>query len=137
MSRNCPDNASVKSQGQGPPGTSSFNIEPILETDSNGQPEVLDSLPLGAICFGDSEKLAPVLPWPLEEWREHYPYWNEPNILARENLGDCYAMMVDTSLTLEAPFPGGYRYDSSDLRPELRFRVREGKRRMTMRSWID
>jgi hypothetical protein len=78
---------------------------------------------LGAICFGDSEKLAPVLPWPLEEWREHYPYWNEPNILARKNLGDCYAIMVDTILTLEAPFPGDYRYDSSDLRPELRFRV--------------
>ena len=45
MSRNCPDNATVKSQGQGPPGTSTFNVEPVplADTDSEEQPEVLDS----------------------------------------------------------------------------------------------
>jgi hypothetical protein len=64
-----------------------------------------------------------VHPWPLEEWRDHYPYWNEPNILAREKLGNCYAMIADTILTLEAPYPGDERFNSACLRPELRFHV--------------
>jgi hypothetical protein len=32
-------------------------------------------------------------------------------------------MVIDTILTLGAPFPGNHRYDSSELCPELRFRV--------------
>ena len=125
MSRNCPDNASMKSQGQGPPGASTFNVKPIslTETDSEEQAEVLESLPLGAICFGDSEKLTSMQPWPLEDWRDHYPYWNRPNILARESIGDCYSMIIDSILTLNAPFPGDEWYHSFDLRPELRFYV--------------
>jgi hypothetical protein len=125
MSRNCPDSASVKSQGHGPPGASTFNIEPMHETDSDEPAEVLVSLPLGAIAFGDSERLTSVLPWPLDEWRQHYPYWNEPQILTRENIGNCYAMVIDSILTMEAPFPGDEQYDSSTLRPELRFYVHQ------------
>ena len=70
MSRNCPDNASMKSPGQGPPGKSAFNVEPVplTETESEEHTEVLDSLPLGAICFGDSKGLASIRPWPLDEW---------------------------------------------------------------------
>ena len=125
MSRNCPDNASVKSYGQGPPGTSAFNMEPVQETDDSeeAQTEVLDSLPLGAVSFGDPEQATSVQRWPISEWREHYPYWGEPNILARATIGDCYAMVVDSILTMEAPFPGDYRYDAPSLRPELRFHV--------------
>jgi hypothetical protein len=96
-----------------------------MEADSDSQPELLDSLPLGAICFGDDEGLTSVIPWPLEEWRDHYPYWKELNISPRETIGDCYAMVIDTILTLGAPFPGDHQYDSSELRPELRFRVRK------------
>ena len=88
------------------------------------QAEVLESLPLGAICFGDSEKLTSVQRWPLEDWKDHYPYWNEPNILARESIGDCYSMIIDSILTLNAPFPGDEWYHPFDLRPELRFYVR-------------
>ena len=124
ISRNCPDNATVKSHGQGPPGASTFNVEPIpLETDSDEQAEVLDSLPLGAMFFGDSEKLTSGRPWPLDEWRMHYPYWNEPNILARENIGNCYTMVADSILTLEPPFPGDELYFAENIRPELRFHV--------------
>ena len=125
MSRNCPDNASVKSQGQGPLGASVFSVEPIPEIDSDEHAEVLDSLPLGAMSFGDSERLTSILPWPLEEWREHYPYWNEPQVLAREDIGDCYAMVMDSILTREAPFPGDPPYESPSLRPELRFYVHQ------------
>ena len=51
MSRNFPDNDMVKSQGRGPPGASSFSVEPVplTDTDSDEQPEVLDSLPQGAM----------------------------------------------------------------------------------------
>ena len=122
MSRNCPDNASVKSYGQGPPGTSAFNVEPVQETDEE-QTEVLDSLPLGAVSFGDPEQVTSAQCWPMDEWRMHYPYWDEPHILARAAIGDCYAMVVDSILTLGAPFPGDCRYDCPTLRPELRFHV--------------
>ena len=124
MSRNCPDNTVVKSHGQGPPGTSTFNVEPIPDLGSDsGEAEVLDSLPLGAMCFGDSERLTSVSPWSLAEWKSHYPYWNEPNVLAREHIGDCYAMVIDSILTLEPPFPGDEAYVAYDLRPELWFHV--------------
>ena len=108
----------IKSQGRGPLGASSFNMEPmtLVETDSDEQPEILDSLPLGALFFGDPDRTTSVHPWPIDEWVSHYPYWEEPNILARERIGDCYAMVVDTILTIEAPFPGDARYDSSELR---------------------
>ena len=104
-------------------------MEPLLptETESEEQAEVLDSLPLGAMFFGDPERLASVMPWPIKEWSHHYPEWSKPNILAREKLGDCYAMMTDTILTLEPPFPGDHLYCVLDLRPELRFHVRQEK----------
>ena len=96
MSRNCPDNTVVESHGQGPPGTSTFNVEPIPDLGSDfREAEVLDNLPLGAMCFGDSERLTSVSPWSLAEWKFHYPYWNEPNVLAHEHIGDCYAMVID------------------------------------------
>ena len=123
MSRNCPDNTTVRSHGQGPPGTSAFSMEPVPETESEGQTEVLDSLPLGAMYFGDSEQGTSVYPWPAEEWRDHYPYWKEPCVFARANIGDCYAMVVDSILTLEAPFPGDHFFEIPTLRPELRFSV--------------
>ena len=123
MSRNCPDNATVKSHGHGPPGASAFNVEPVPEVESDESAEVLDSLPLGAICFGDQEQATSVMPWPIEEWKDHYPYWNELSVLPRVNIGDCYAMVVDCILTLDAPFPGDSRYDAPGLRPELRFYV--------------
>ena len=126
MSRNCPDNETIKSQGRGPPGASSFNVEPMPDTatGSDEDIEVLDSLPLGAMFFGDSEGMTRVIPWPIDEWKTHYPYWNDPDVLARGHIGDCYAMVVDTILTLEAPYPGDTRYDAPHLRPELRFHVK-------------
>ena len=83
MSRNCPDNATVHSHGHGPPGASTFNVEPApVETDSEEYAEVLDSLPLGAMFFGDPEKLTSASSCPIDEWRDHYPYWKGPTVLA-------------------------------------------------------
>ena len=126
MSRNCPDNDTVMSQGRGPLGASSFNLEPeyLSGTDLDDQPEILDSLPLGAVFFRDSDRLTSVQPWPIDEWESHYPYWDEPHVLAREHIGDCYTIVIDTILTLETPYPGDTRYDYPELRPELRFYVK-------------
>ena len=135
LSRNCPDKDTVRSQGRGPPGASSFNVEPVpfTETDSDDDAEILDSLPLGALFFGDPDRLTSVHPWPIENWQDHYPYWDEPNLLAREHIGDCYAMVVDTILTLEAPYPGDARYTYPELRPELRFYI---KRLVATRDYV-
>jgi len=121
MVRNCPSQSIVKSGSSKPPGTSTFNIKPtaVVDAESDDHVEVLESLPLGAIFFGDNEQLALVLPWPIHEWREHYPYWNEPDIFAQRSIGDCYAMMVDSILTLEPLFPRDEQYASADLNPEL------------------
>ena len=126
MSRNCPDKDTVRSQGNGPPGASSFSVEPVplTETDSEDGIEILDSLPLGAMFFGDSGQMTSVNPWPIEEWRDHYPHWNEPQAIARQYIGDCYAMVVETILTLEVPFPGDTRYDAPRMRPEFRFHIK-------------
>ena len=153
MSRNCPDKETVKSQGRGPPGASSFNVEPVpfTEVDSDDHAEILDSLPLGAMFFGDKDQMTRALPWPIEEWASHYPYWDEPQRLARERIGDCFAMVIDTILTLGAPFPGDSQFDAPDMRPELRFHVRRhpmirdyvirdkltGERHVIARSWLE
>ena len=46
----------MKASGSKPPGTTAFNIEPVVdEQGSDEHVEVLDSLPLGAMAFGDLE----------------------------------------------------------------------------------
>ena len=60
---------------------------------------------------------------PRVEWREHTPYWQEPEISARNQIGDCYAMVADAVLTQTQPFPGDELYASDNLIPELRFNV--------------
>ena len=97
--------------------------------------EVLDSLPLGAMAFGEldmhqytpsnkwMELTAPVIFGPLDEWHNSYPLWKEPGVLSRKKLGDCYALVADSILTLSLPFPGDNRFVNLDLRPELRFWV--------------
>ena len=136
FSRDCPTKRVVKSSGSKPPGTSAFNLEPtIKEQDSEDFVEVLDGLPLGAMAFGDLEPsqinpsnkwmelTAPVLFGPIDEWRDQYPRWKEPGVWARRRIGDCYALVADSILTLSQPFPGDERFEMPELRPELRFRV--------------
>ena len=108
----------VRSSNNKPPGASSFNIEPAIEEVYSDGVEVLDSLPVGAVMIelnnqlpelGDQDPgLTSPDPddwdeeffWPLSEWREHYPYWGQPGILARLMMGDGFAMTVNAVLTL-------------------------------------
>ena len=52
IARNCPQGASVQHNGDKPPGVTSFNLElGAIEEAYDSSPEVLDSIPLGAIDF--------------------------------------------------------------------------------------
>ena len=138
FSRDCPTKRTMKASGSKPPGATAFNIEPVIdEHESDDSVEVLDSLPLGAMAFGDLEPeeydpsnkwmefTAPVVFGPIEEWRDQYPRWNEPGVWTRRRIGDCYALVADSILTHSQPFPGDERFETEGLRPELRFRVRK------------
>ena len=92
----------------------------------------MDSLPIGAIFLqSDDEFPAPGTDnsgeaWiyrPLSEWREGYPYWNQLDIWACRQIGDCYTMMARTKLTVGQPYPGDEHFLPSELRPEVRFSV--------------
>ena len=114
----------VRSASSKPPGASSFNIEPAIEEGYSDGVEVLEGLPVGAIeieldsplpRLGKEEPgLASMDPLdeddgffcPLSEWREHYPYWGQPGILARRIIGDSYVMVANSILTLGQPYPG-------------------------------
>lgn len=138
FSRDCPTKRVVKSSGDKPPGASSFNIEPtVSEEDSDGV-EVLDSLPVGSILVNcnwdegipgltneESDDEEGAFFWPLDQWREHYPYWDQPNVEARRMIGDCYAAIADSILTLSQPYPGDEQYPWNGLHPELRFLFRK------------
>ena len=123
MARNYPDNAAFRSQGQGPLGTSSFSMEPATETTSDDQAKVLDSLPLGSIFYDNSEGLISGIKLPVGEWMVHYPYRQQPQILAQGAIGDCYTMVANAILTLGVPFLGDEQYDVSQLIPKLWFHV--------------
>ena len=80
------------------------------------------------MAFDDLERVKeqaiPMSWWLLGEWRSHFPCWKEPYLLPRKSIGDCYAIVIESILTLEAPFPKDKLYESSCLNPEARFHVR-------------
>jgi hypothetical protein len=122
MSRSCPKNHSMHSSGSRPPGKTAFSVEPVfLEEDE--PVEILDSLPLGAMSFDGIEKILPFLMGSLAEWQDHFPYWNDPGIQSRKEMGESYSMVAESILTDQQPFPGDEHFRQDDIRPELRFRV--------------
>ena len=73
----------MKASGSKLPEASAFSIEPVIdEHESDDFVEVLDSLPFGAMAFGDlePEEFDPSNKWmevtvlvilgPIEEWRD-------------------------------------------------------------------
>ena len=96
FSHDCPSKRTVQSSGSKPPGASTLSIEPTLEErESEDYVEVLDSLPLGVLAFGDldpsqyepsykwMELTAPVLLGPVDSWQEDYLHWKEQGVWAR------------------------------------------------------
>ena len=73
--------------------------------------------------FEDSQQATPVPLRPRNEWRTPFPRWKEPHLLAHESIGDCYAIVIESILTQQTPFPGDDLFDSSELSPELHFHV--------------
>ena len=134
FSRDCPTRKIVKSTGGKPPRTTSFNIEPAINEDDSDGVEVLDGLPVGAI-FIDSDGEITVLTdssdedddvpaWPLNEWRDYFPFWNQRGVWTRRQIGDCYLMMADSILTLGQPYPGDEQFQVDNFKPYERFDIR-------------
>ena len=139
-SRDCPSKRTVKSSNGKAPGASSFNIEPTVEEQDSDDVEVLEGLPLGSMSFdnelpeleSDPNEVMDVPPWPLDQWRDLYPFWGRYGILARLRIGDSYLMVAIAILTLSQPYPGDERYPLPDMilhetRPEARFRMTSRK----------
>ena len=80
-------------------------------------------MPLGAVAFEETEPALPACYQPTADWRNSYPYWSNPNIPARKEIGDCYAMVADAILTTEQPYPGDELFNLEGLQPELRFSI--------------
>jgi Zinc knuckle len=135
FSRDCPTKKVVKSYNGKPPGTASFNIEPTVDEDYSDGVEVLDGLPLGAVSFkledarsgspdSSFDEMEDIPPWPISDWRKHYPYWGQSDIFVRRAMGECYLMVADAVLTLGQPYPGDEPYQSRNIRPDTRFMIR-------------
>ena len=71
MGLTVPDNAVVKSNGRGPPGASTFSVEPVPNagTESEDHVEILDSLPLGAVSLETDDPILPARHWPTSDIR--------------------------------------------------------------------
>ena len=124
ISRNCPDSKSVTHTGNKPPGKTSFSME-LGAIGEVSDPEVLDSLPLGAIDFMDDSLdvsccCAMTATHVLKECRSYLgdrkdspdvPDWIDQGPAPRSFIGDCYAMMASHVLSECQPYPGDDRYD--------------------------
>ena len=127
----------VRSNNGRPPGTASFNIKPTIEEVDSDEVEVLEGLPVGVMALEDVaeesaellfEEMEDVPPWPLSEWRDHYPYWEQSDIEPRGMIGNSYLMVAVTVLTLGQPYPGDENYTPPDAQrpetwPEMRFTI--------------
>jgi len=137
----------VKTSGHGPPGTSTFNVEPVFSPGNESEEfvEVLDSLPLGAMLFEeydspsagstDTDKSAGTVDSTeiQEEWKRHYPYWAQDHTLSRMEIGDCYAMVAEAALATQQPYPGDEIFERNRGHPDHRFRI---LRRLNDREYI-
>jgi Zinc knuckle len=127
MSRNCPNRNSVRGNSKKPPGMTNFNIEMVIKgEDSDELMEIRDEITMSAIGL------------PAENWCKVYPQWNQDHISARRWLGDCYAMVVETLLTKEQPYPGDDKYIySKKILPYTRFEItRVNEADYNVKDWL-
>ena len=155
MERNCPRKNMVSGSGTGPPGVSAIAMASVTLDDnentefiSTSEPEVLSSLPFGAIGIGE-------ISWDSEDSDDEFfsvsydnsqqsvsseslnikmlgnPPWDQPghlSVYAPRRLGDCYAMQAEWILDRCAPYPGDDRYtDGMFAEPGWRFNLRRLK----------
>ena len=124
ISRNCPHLNSVKGNGgTKPPGIPSYNMEMTLIEDNSDPGEVLESMPVGVIEVKNSSAY---VRRPTINWRKHYPIWQQPTTLARNQIGDCYEIAAEYQLTISQPYPGDETWTGLEgcCPPDYRFEVR-------------
>jgi len=124
ISRNCPKGKSVNHTGNKPPGKTSFSVElGAIGEASESSPEVLDSLPLGAIKFTEDTSVCQCRKLKVHEpdyhdfvgcyrLSVHEPDWINQGPVPRDFIGDCFGMFAKHVLTDCQPYPGDEHYDS-------------------------
>lgn len=101
MSRNCPKQSTVKHNGNKPPGTTIHNLEPVdKQVNEDGEPEMLESLPFGAIEIVEGEIFSPLTDF----------IWETSDSKPCNALGDCFSLMATQVLLDHQPYPGDKRY---------------------------
>jgi hypothetical protein len=128
LSHNCPDGQSVPGNGSGkPPGLPNYSMEMGLIENVDESSEVLDSMPVGMLDFqpntASSSNCQPKNT--NSDWRRYYPLWQSLRALARNQIGDCYAIAAEYWLTLLQPYPGDDLWNKrgGPASPETRFQV--------------
>ena len=104
MSRNCPQNNTVKGNGSNkPPGLPSYSMDMTLLEDEPDKNDVLESMPVGVMGI---ERARTSVSEPDESWHKQYLMWQHDKTQAPDIIGDCYAMTAEYLLTIAQPYPG-------------------------------
>jgi Zinc knuckle len=128
VSRNCPHKNNMPGNGNNkPPGVPSYSMEmAVIESDDSG--EALESMPVGFINV-NPEVTIQNIPEPIinNEWRKWYPLWQSPKASAPNEIGNCYEMTAECTLTMQQPYPGdGFYNDQLNIcPPSERFEVKQ------------
>jgi hypothetical protein len=97
----------------------------IVNDDEKG--DVLESMPVGFIELRAPERqtLNPSeASEDAEGWRKWFPFWQNPQALAQEQIGNCYEMTAEYLLTILQPYPGDELNIEQHCSPHIRFGVK-------------
>jgi hypothetical protein len=121
---NCPQLNTVKASGSKPPGIPSYSVQMEVLEDLSEHDKVLDSMPVGVITLmPDTIPVTERLPVPEPNWQQNYPIWQQPGILARKEIGDCYAMTTEYLWTIQQPYLKDNLWSNVNCRPDSQFSV--------------
>ena len=144
LANNCPTAHTVKSHTSGnrPPGIPNFNIGMNLVEPDDDEKEK-NVISLGMMNFDSNNEELCCAGWSSStsraglclvptsgsevDWWERYPLREQPGLLARRIIGDCYGIIVEEILTKYQPYPGDDQWSSVGIDPTQRFSARRGK----------
>ena len=125
LSQNYPRRNLLPGGSKKPPGVPSYSMEMTLVEDVSDFEDVLESVPLGYLGMrmdhvpGNDEQ---------EDWRSYYPYWQQPDLSARKQIGNCHVMTIKYQLTVQQPYPGDELAMAFPCQPADRFTIHHLKK---------
>ena len=104
----------MKWDGPKPPGIPAHSMQMDLINDLSG--DVLESIPVGVMMLAPDEEYKPLeRPLPEYEWCKDYPLWKKVGGLAQHHLEDCLAVVAESLLMDQQPYPGDYDESNCQL----------------------